>query len=176
MASPLRHFNLNHMACRPSRATNTLLHWDCNPSFKRLASHIPSTNPPHKNIHTLSLRRTPAHPLCLIHYNRPLIATTRPKITVTSPAGQQIAAAQWHTWSDKIDLVFSTQGRRITYQESSELTVGSLARLPWILMHASSEKANMRCTDRTGAATVTIVLHDKFRSGEIGLATRFGER
>ncbi|KAJ9613064.1 hypothetical protein H2200_003005 [Cladophialophora chaetospira] len=119
-----------------------------------------------KHTHSLSMQVSDT-PLFLIHYNRPLIASSKPEISITTPSGQQMATAQWHTWSDKIDLVFPSQGRQITYKDNVELPAGSLGRIFWTMSHGNAKEANVRCADRTGATIVTIVLHDKLRSGKI---------
>jgi DNA-binding protein YbaB len=86
---------------------------------------------------------------------------------MTSSSGQQVATVQWHTWSDKIDLVFTSQARQITYKDNLELPSGSLGRLFWSLTQGNAKQADIKCADRTGATIVTVVLQDKLRSGKI---------
>ncbi|KIY01329.1 uncharacterized protein Z520_02881 [Fonsecaea multimorphosa CBS 102226] len=110
-------------------------------------------------------------PTYLITYNRPLIYSSGPEITITTPSGAQLATAAWHTWSSKIDLNFSTTGAQITYKDNFEPAgpggSATLGRLFWTITNGNDKQANLKCADRTGAAVCTVVLHDKLRSGKI---------
>ncbi|KAK4937039.1 hypothetical protein LTR10_022225 [Elasticomyces elasticus] len=100
----------------------------------------------------------------VVHYNRPLIASTRPDITITSGSGGQLATAEWHTWSGKIDLTF-TSGNTITYKDNFESS--TLGRLFWTMTQGNKKQADIKCADRTGQAVCTVVLRDKLETGRI---------
>ncbi|KAI1624748.1 hypothetical protein EDD37DRAFT_357596 [Exophiala viscosa] len=99
-----------------------------------------------------------------VHYNRPLIASTKPAITITSSSGGQLATAEWHTWSGKIDLTF-TNGNAITYKDNFESS--TLGRLFWTMTQGNKNQADIKCADRTGQAVCTVVLRDELGSGRI---------
>lgn len=72
----------------------------------------------------------------------------------------------WHTWSSKIDLVFTATGAQITYQDSFESHT-SLGRLSWALTHQARGVAELRCTDRAGRTVCSVSMQDKLRSGRL---------
>ncbi|OAP57425.1 hypothetical protein AYL99_08163 [Fonsecaea erecta] len=126
--------------------------------------------------HTSSLTPVGSNtPTYIATYSRPLVYSSEPDIRVVATAsGAQLATVNWHTWSSKIDLAFSSTGAQITYKDSFE-PVGSsaaaatttLGRLFWTLTHGTDKQADLKCADRTGATVCTVVLHDKLRSGRI---------
>ncbi|KAI1611014.1 hypothetical protein EDD36DRAFT_309922 [Exophiala viscosa] len=105
-----------------------------------------------------------SQPSYTVHYNRPLIASTKPAITITSSSGGQLATAEWHTWSGKIDLTF-TNGNAITYKDNFESS--TLGRLFWTMTQGNKNQADIKCADRTGQAVCTVVLRDELGSGRI---------
>ncbi len=106
----------------------------------------------------------------MAHYNRPLIYSSGPAITITTGAGDPLATVDWHTWSGKIDLSFATTGSVVTYRDRFEST--TLGRLFWTLTHSDKTGADIRCADRAGQTVCTIVLKDNLRNGRVEMWRR----
>ena len=98
-------------------------------------------------------------------YNRPLFVSSRPDILITfAPKDYELATVVFHTFSYKIDLIFSLD-RIVTYKRKFDSC--TLGRLEWALEHARRKKASIRCLDQAGKPVCTFEVTDKFKNGRL---------
>ncbi|KIX08428.1 uncharacterized protein Z518_03084 [Rhinocladiella mackenziei CBS 650.93] len=115
-----------------------------------------------KHIKTLTPQGS-SQPSYTAIYSRPLFYSSAPDIAVTSN-DTQLATINWHTWSGKIDMSFTT-GNTITYKDNFESS--TLGRLFWVISRGDRKQANIRCSDRAEQTICTVVLTDKLESGRV---------
>ncbi|KAK5274551.1 hypothetical protein LTR96_001152 [Exophiala xenobiotica] len=99
-------------------------------------------------------------------YNRPLLkVSSRPDIIITfAPKDYELATVVFHTFSSKINLIFSLD-RIVSYKRKFESC--TLGRLEWAVDHAKRKKASIRCLDQAGKPVCTFEVTNKFKNGRL---------